>query len=135
MPSTVAMPRPLSLDAFCAQIAPHIFADPNEPSANLAHRKEPSANTKYPDKPSADVTYLRLLKDWDRAPRSNEAAPFPKTLGPDNTVGPVPKISGYVFNTLQTNSVAHVPNTNGNLMNEDTHICDLNLYETKLVHH
>ena len=54
----------------------------------------------------------------------------PKTDGLDNTVGPVPKISGYVFNTLQTNSAAHVPNTNMNLINEDTHICDLNLYQT-----
>ena len=31
---------------------------------------------------------------------------------------------------LQTNSAAHVPNTNMNLINEDTHNCDLNLYET-----
>ena len=35
-----------------------------------------------------------------------------------------------MFNTLQTNSAAHVPNTNMNLINEDTHICDPNLYET-----
>ena len=63
-------------------------------------------------------------------PRPCVAAPLPKPTGLDNTVGPVPKISGYVFNTLQTNSAAHVPNTNVNLINEDTHICDLNLYET-----
>ena len=50
--------------------------------------------------------------------------------GPDNTIGPVLKISGYVFNTLQTNSAAHVPNTNMNLINEDTHFRDLDLYET-----
>ena len=55
---------------------------------------------------------------------------FPKPTGLDNTVGPVPKISGYVFNTLQTNSAAHVPNTNMNPINEDTHFCDLNLYQT-----
>ena len=55
---------------------------------------------------------------------------FPKPNGLDNPVGPVPKISGYVLNTLQTNSAAHVPNTNMNLINEDTHVCDLNLYKT-----
>ena len=67
------------------------------------------------------------LPDGATDPRSNVAAPFPKPNVLDNTVGPVPKISGYVFNTLQINSAAHVPNTNMNLINEDTHFCDLNL--------
>ena len=62
--------------------------------------------------------------------RSLEAAPSAKPNGLDYTVGPVPKISRYVSNTLQTNSAAHVPNTNMNPINEDTHFCDLNLYKT-----
>ena len=65
--------------------------------------------------------------------RSHWAFPPPKPTGLDNTVGPVPKTSGYVFNTLQSNSAAHAPNTNRNLINEDTHICDLNLYETVFI--
>ena len=71
-----------------------------------------------------------MLTSRDGELRSLEAVPFPKLTGLDNTVNPVPKISGYVFNTLQTNSAAHVLNTNMNPINEDTHICDLNLYET-----
>ena len=74
-----------------------------------------------------------VLTGREGEPRPLKAAPFPNLNGLDNTVGPVPKISGYVFNTLQTNSAAHVPNTDMNLINEDTHNCDLNLYETILV--
>ena len=122
--------RPLSLDAFCAQMAPHNFRNPD----NLLHIFP------YPDKPSADFTRSEepssghscpfMFTHRAREPRSHEAAPFPNPNGLDNTVGPVPKISGYVFNTLQTNSDAHVPNTNMNPINEDTHFCDLDLYET-----
>ena len=92
------------------------------------------------DEPSVDTTRLDkpCAAQWSLVPPTGEhgelsslkAVPFPKLTGLDNTVGPVPKISGYVFNTLQTNSAAHVPNTNMNLIKEGIHICDLNLYET-----
>ena len=64
------------------------------------------------------------------APRTLGARFRPKMDGLDNTVGLVPKISGYVFNTHQRNSAAHVPNTNMNPIYEGTHICDRSLYET-----
>ena len=60
------------------------------------------------------VAYPMMLMDRDRQPRPYEVVPFPIRL--DNMVGPVPKISGYVFSALQTNSAAHVPNTSMNLI-------------------
>ena len=159
----LTLPEPLPLDAFCAQMAPHIFGNPNKALHDSAHpdmlcqalprlgelsvdfmrRGEPSVDYMRPGELSVDLMRLEEpLVDFkrlnepsrafsrDKEPRSHWAVPSPKLTGLDNTVGPVPKISGYVFNTLQTNSAAHVPNTNMNLINEDTHICDLNLYET-----
>ena len=73
---------------------------------------------------------LTVVRRDSIAPRTLGARLQRKMDGLDNTVGPVPKISGYVFNTLQTTSAAHVPNSNMNLINDDTHICGLNLYET-----
>ena len=98
----------------------HIFSCPDMPSH--AHW--------YPKKGSATFIYPLVPISRDPAPNAYEAAPSPKINILDNTVGLVPKISGYVFNMLQTNSAAHVPNTNMNLINKDTHIYDLDLYET-----
>ena len=123
-----------------SQMAPHIVTTPDKPSHIFTH----------PDMlPQAFPSPLRALKSLQATihaylclhiglrslgPRplfpQKRSRFFPKTNGLDNTVGPVPKISGYVFNTLQSNSAAHVPNTNMNPIDEDTHFCDLDLYET-----
>ena len=110
--------------------APHIFGNSDDPSHIFIHPDMPSQTLINPVEPSPTLWNLLEPLDRDTEPRSNEAVPSPKTPGPDNTVGPIPKISGYVFNTLQTNSAAHVPNTNINPINEDTNFCGLNLYET-----
>ena len=111
-----------------------------EPSVDFMRLGEPLVGFTRLDESSVD--FMRLEESWGdygcllvttgKAPEPGSGAtPYPpKPTGLDNTVGPVPKISGYVFNTLQTNSAAHVPNTNMNLINEDTHICDLSLYQT-----
>ena len=91
-----------------------------EPSEALGRLKEPCGAQWCP----------LVLTSREGEPSPLVDAPFQKSTGLDNTVGPVPKISGCVFNTLQTNPAAHVPNTNTNLINEDTHFCDLNLYQT-----
>ena len=117
-------------------MAPNIFVNPNQASHIITHPDMPLQASPYPEEPSVDLmrleepcgdtgSYLELIGEATE-PRPNGAAPFPNPNRLDNTVGPVPKISGYVFNTLQTNSATHVPNTNM----KDTHICDLNLYET-----
>ena len=121
-------------------MAPHIFTHPDmllqtiptpgESSVDSMRLNEPLVDSMRLDETMRNHACSFVLMCRDTAPRSNEAAPFPKPNGLDNTVGPVPKISGYVFNTLQTNSAGHVLNTTMNPMNEDTHICDLNLYET-----
>ena len=110
---------------------PQTFLSLYEPSVDFTRLDEPSVDFMRLEEPLGDHWFSLVLTSGAPETRSNEVAPFPKTLGPDNTVGPVPKISGYVFKTLQTNSAAHVPNTTMNPLNEDTHFCDLNLYETK----
>ena len=132
--------KPLSLDASCAQMAPHIFGNPNKTSHILAHPNMPPRAFTHPNDSSVDFMWLDepceaqwcplVLTGRDGEPRPIVAAPSPNPNGLDNTVDPVPKISGYVFNTLQAKSAVHVPKTNMNLINEDKHICDLNLYET-----
>ena len=111
-------------------MVPHIFTHPDMPSQTFPSLDKPPVDFMRLNKRLYDHACPFILRSEETPPRSMGARLRPKTDGPDNTVGPVPKISGYVFNTLQTNSAAYVPNTNMNLVNEDTHICDLNLYET-----
>ena len=124
------LPRPLSLDAFCAQMAPHIFPNLDEPPHVTSRSDMPPKAFMLPVEPLTDFDRSLMLISRARPLRSHGARLLPKTDGFDNTVGPVPTASGYVFNTLQTNSAAHVMNTNENTERNDTHICDLDLYET-----
>ena len=52
------LPKPLSLDAFCAQMAPHIFGNPNKASHILTHSDMPFRAFMHPDDPSVD--FMRL---------------------------------------------------------------------------
>ena len=52
------LPKPLSLDAFCAQMAPHIFGNPNKASPALAHPDEPFRALSKLKKPSVDFVRL-----------------------------------------------------------------------------
>ena len=124
------LPRPLSIDAFCEQMAPHIFKNPREPLHIFTHPDMPSRTPTHSVDPCGTLWKPVDLWDKDMDPRSLGARLRPTTNGLDNTVGHVPKILGNVFNTLQTNSAAHVLNNNMNPINEDTHFCDPNLYET-----
>ena len=119
-------------------MAPHVFGKPKKASHIFTHPDVPPRAFLYPEDPLVDFTRLgeplvdsmrleeprcAVLREVARRDKDGElrplmAAPFPKPDGPDNTVGPVPKTSGYVFNTLQRNFAAHVPNTKMN-----THLC------------
>ena len=55
------LPKLLSLDAFCAQMAPHIFGNPNQAShilTHLSHSDMPFRAFMHPDDPSVD--FMRL---------------------------------------------------------------------------
>ena len=88
----------------------HIFTHPDMASQAFTHPVESLTNLKCP----------LVLPSRASPPRSRGARLLSKTDGPDNTIGLVPAASVYVFNTLQTNSAAHVPNANTNPVNEDT---------------
>ena len=146
--TNLPLPKPLSLDAFCAQMAPHLFGKPKKASHIFTHSDIPPQAFQYPNDHSVDsmrldepsVDFMRLEEscsaqwcpvvhmDKDGEPSPLGGDPFPKPNVPDNTVGHVSKTSGYVFNTPQTNSAAHVPNTNMSLVNDDTHTSVIRIY-------
>ena len=109
------LPKPLSLDAFSAQMAPHIFGNPvkashvqtrsdmpfrafthsDTPSVDFMRLDEPSVDLIRPDEPPVDTTRLDKLcaAKWRLVPSTggqgasgSQVTPsFPKPDGPDNT--------------------------------------------------
>ena len=77
------LPRPLSLNVFSAQMARHIYSNPDKPSHIATHPDMPPYTSTHPAEPSPTLWCLVVHRFY-------EAAPSQKTLGLNNTVGSVP---------------------------------------------